>query len=50
MRFPSKFSSDSNPEFGCMIKLAPPLAAPDKILMSLPSDFKKPLMIGPGPT
>jgi len=33
-----------------MIKLAPPLAAPAKILISFPLDFKNPLITGPGPT
>ena len=32
------------------MKLAPPLAAPDKILIFLFSEFKNPLIAGPGPT
>ena len=33
-----------------MIKLAPPFAALPRIFKSFPSDFKKPLITGPGPT
>ena len=32
------------------MKLAPPLAAPAKILTSFPLDFRNPLITGPGPT
>ena len=32
------------------MKLAPPLAAPDKIFTLWFSDFKNPLIAGPGPT
>ena len=35
---------------GWTIKLAPPLAAPDKIWILLFSEFKNPLIAGPGPT
>ena len=48
--FPSKFSIDSSPESFCAIKLAPPSAAPARIFNALPSDFKYPLITGPGPT
>ena len=48
--FPLKSDAEFISELGCTIKLAPPLAAPDKIWIFLFSEFKNPLIAGPGPT